>query len=157
MPDNYLYVGFLALLFPRARFLHCCRDIRDVAVSCWITHFRDIPWSNDFGLIASRFAQYGRVMEHWKAVLPVPVQDVHYEEIVENLESVARRAIEFLGLEWEPTCLEYHRNQRPVRTASLSQVRQPIYRRSVARWRHYEHALKPLFAQLEETFSPRLV
>jgi tetratricopeptide (TPR) repeat protein len=153
MPDNYLYVGFMTLLFPRARFLHCCRDIRDIAVSCWITHFRDIPWSNDFGLIASRFAQYHRVMEHWKSVLPIPIQDVHYEDMVEDLESVARRAVEFLGLEWEPACLEYHRNQRPVRTASLSQVRQPIYRRSVARWRHYERALKLLFAQLEETFS----
>lgn len=157
MPDNYLYVGFMALLFPRARFLHCCRHIRDVAVSCWITHFRDIPWSNDFDLMASRFAQYHRVMENWKAVLPVSILDVHYEEMVEDLESVARRAVAFLGLEWEPSCLEYHRNQRPVRTASLSQVRQPIYRRSVARWRHYQDALQPLFARLERTFSTRLV
>lgn len=149
MPDNYLYVGFMSLLFPRARFLHTCRDIRDVAVSCWITHFRDIPWSNDFDLMASRFMQYHRVMEHWKAVLPVPVLDVHYEEMVSDLEKVARRVIAFLGLEWEPACLEYHRNQRPVRTASLSQVRQPIYRRSVARWRHYQDAMQPLFARLE--------
>jgi tetratricopeptide (TPR) repeat protein len=157
MPDNYLYVGFMALLFPRARFLHCCRDIRDVAVSCWITHFRDIPWSNDFDLMASRFAEYHRVMENWKAVLPVSILDVHYEAMVEDLESVARRAVAFLGLEWEPSCLEYHRNQRPVRTASLSQVRQPIYRRSVARWRHYQSALQPLFARLEQMFSSRLV
>ncbi len=148
MPDNYLYVGFMHLLFPRARFLHCCRDLRDIAVSCWITHFRDIPWSNDFDLMASRFVQYRRVMEHWRAVLPEQVLDVHYEEMVEDLESVARRAVAFLGLEWAPACLEYHRNQRPVRTASLSQVRQPIYRRSVARWRHYEKALQPLFDQL---------
>jgi tetratricopeptide (TPR) repeat protein len=153
MPDNYLYVGFMTLLFPRARFLHCCRDIRDVAVSCWITHFRDIPWSNDFDLMVSRFAQYRRVMEHWKAVLPVPILDVHYEEMVEDLERVARRAVAFLGLEWEPTCLEYYRNQRPVRTASLTQVRQPIYRRSVARWRHYQDALQPLFARLAEVFA----
>lgn len=153
MPDNYLYVGFMALLFPRARFLHCCRDIRDIAVSCWITHFRDIPWSNDFDLMASRFAQYHRIMRHWQAVLPVPMLEVHYEEMVEDLESVARRAVEFLGLQWEPACLEYHRNQRPVRTASLSQVRQPIYRRSLARWRNYQTALQPLFARLEETFS----
>jgi tetratricopeptide (TPR) repeat protein len=154
MPDNYLYVGFMHLLFPRARFLHCCRDLRDIAVSCWITHFRDIPWSNDFDLMASRFVQYRRVMEHWRAVLPEQVLDVHYEEMVEDLESVARRAVAFLGLEWAPACLEYHRNQRPVRTASLSQVRQPIYRRSVARWRHYEKALQPLFDQLAKS-EPR--
>lgn len=150
MPDNYLYVGFMTLLFPHARFLHCCRDLRDVAVSCWITHFRDIPWSNSFDLMATRFAQYGRVMEHWRAVLPQQVLDVHYEDMVEDLESVARRAVEFLGLQWEHACLEYHRNQRPVRTASLSQVRQPIYRRSVDRWRHYQNALQPLFARLEK-------
>lgn len=156
MPDNYLYVGFMTLLFPRARFLHCCRDLRDIAVSCWITHFRDIPWSHNFDLLASRFAQYRRVMEHWHAVVPERLLDVHYEEMVEDLESVARRAVAFLGLDWEPACLSYHRNQRPVRTASLSQVRQPIYRRSVARWRHYQDAMQPLFAQLEEMVSPRL-
>jgi tetratricopeptide (TPR) repeat protein len=150
MPDNYLYVGFMHLLFPHARFLHCRRDLRDVAVSCWITHFREIPWANDFDLMVSRFAQYCRVMDHWKAVLPVPLLDVHYEEMVEDLENVARRAVAFLGLEWEPACLEYYRNQRPVRTASLTQVRQPIYRRSVARWRHYQDVLQPLFARLKE-------
>jgi hypothetical protein len=96
-------------------------------------------------------------MEHWKTVLPAPLLDVHYEEMVEDLESVARRAIAFLGLDWDAACLEYHRNQRPVRTASLSQVRQPIYRRSVARWRHYQNAMQPLFSRLEQTFSTRLV
>jgi tetratricopeptide (TPR) repeat protein len=156
MPDNYLYIGFLKLLFPRARFLHCCRDPRDVAVSCWITHFRDIPWANDLDQLASRFAQYRRVMQHWQTVLPGAVLDVHYEDMVADLESVARRAVAFLGLEWEPACLEFHRNERPVRTASLSQVRQPIYRRSLARWRHYQNALQPLFTQLEEMFSPQL-
>lgn len=154
MPDNYLYVGFMALLFPKARFLHCCRDLRDVAVSCWLTRFRDIPWSNDFEHLASRFAQYRRVMEHWHRVLPVPLLDVHYEELVEDLESAARRIAAFLGLEWEPACLEFHRNRRPVRTASLTQVRQPIYRYAVARWRHYQNALQPLFDRLEES-GPR--
>jgi tetratricopeptide (TPR) repeat protein len=150
MPDNYLYVGFMHLLFPRARFLHCCRDLRDVAVSCWLTHFRDIPWSNDFEQMAARFTQYRRVMTHWRTVLPVPVLDVAYEDMVADLEGVARRVTTFLGLEWEPACLEFHRNRRPVRTASLAQVRQPIYRSSVGRWRHYEKSLQPLFDRLEQ-------
>ncbi|MGH7224665.1 MAG: sulfotransferase family protein, partial [Gemmataceae bacterium] len=154
MPDNYLYVGFLTLLFPRARFLHCCRDLRDVAVSCWLTRFRDIPWSNDFEQMAARFTQYRRVMEHWRTFLPVPVLDVAYEDMVEDLESVARRVAAFLGLEWQPACLEFHRNERPVRTASLSQVRQPIYRHSLGRWRHYQNALQPLFDRLEKA-EPR--
>jgi tetratricopeptide (TPR) repeat protein len=157
MPDNYLYIGFMALLFPRARFLHCCRDPRDVAVSCWITHFREIPWSNDAEQMASRFEQYRRVMEHWHTVLPVSVLDVHYEDMVADLPGVVRRALTFLDLEFEPACLEFYRNQRPVRTASLSQVRQPIYRRSVGRWRHYQKALQPLFDRLEDLFLPQLV
>lgn len=148
MPDNYQYVGFLALLFPKARFLHCRRDLRDVAVSCWITQFRQIPWTNDPEQIASRFAQYRRIMDHWKQVLPIPVLDVDYEDMVENLEDVARRILDFCGLDWEAACLDFHRNKRPIHTASVAQVRQPIYRRSLARWRHYENALKPLFARL---------
>src|SRR6185437_12591270 len=148
MPDNYLYLGLLTALFPRARFLHCRRDLRDVAVSCWITHFREIPWANNPDQIASRFAQYCRLSEHWRTVLPVPMLEINYEDTVEDLEGVARRALDFLGLEWEPACLDFHRSQRAVRTASLSQVRQPIYRRSVARWRHYEKSLQPLFSRL---------
>jgi tetratricopeptide (TPR) repeat protein len=148
MPDNYMYLGFLTMLFPKARFLHCCRDPRDVAVSCWITQFRQIPWANDLEHMASRFAEYQRVMAHWRRVLPVPVLDVEYEDMVNDLESVARRAIDFCGLEWEPACLEFHRTRRPVRTASVMQVRQPIYRGSVARWRNYEKALQLLFARL---------
>ncbi len=148
MPENYLYLGFLATLFPRARFLHCRRDLRDVAVSCWITRFRQIAWANDAEEMAAHFAQYQRIMEHWQRTLPVPVLDVDYEDMVEDLEAVARRALAFCGLEWEPACLEFHRTRRPIRTASVTQVRQPIYRRSVARWRHYEKALQPLFARL---------
>lgn len=148
MPDNYQYVGFLALLFPKARFLHCRRDLRDVAVSCWITQFRQIPWTNDPDQIASRFTQYRRIMDHWKQVLPVPILDVNYEDMVENVEGVARRILEFCGLEWEAACLDFHSNKRAIRTASVAQVRQPIYHRSLARWRHYENALQPLFARL---------
>ncbi|MGH7173912.1 MAG: tetratricopeptide repeat-containing sulfotransferase family protein [Gemmataceae bacterium] len=148
MPDNYMYLGFLSLLFPKARFLHCRRDTRDVAVSCWITQFRSIPWANDPEHMVSRFAQYQRLMEHWQRVLPVPVLDVDYEDMVEDLETVVHRVLDFCGLDWEPACLEFHRSQRPVRTASLTQVRQPIYRRSLARWRNYEKSLQPLFTRL---------
>jgi hypothetical protein len=75
---------------------------------------------------------------------------VDYEDVVGDLEATARRVFDFCGLEWEPACLEFHRTRRPVRTASVTQVRQPIYRRSVARWKNYEKALWPLFARLQE-------
>jgi tetratricopeptide (TPR) repeat protein len=148
MPDNYMYLGLLAALFPKAKFIHCRRDLRDVAVSCWITNFRQIRWASDPDDIASRFHEYQRLMEHWRAVLPVPLLDIHYEDTVADLEGVARRLVAWCGLEWEPACLAFHKTKRPVRTASVTQVRQPVYTRSVARWKHYEPALGDLFARL---------
>jgi tetratricopeptide (TPR) repeat protein len=148
MPDNYLYLGLLAVLFPKAKFIHCRRDLRDIAVSCWMTNFRHIRWANDPDHIAGRFAEYRRLMDHWRRVLPVPLLEVDYEQTVADLEGVARRLVDWCGLDWEPGCLKFHEGQRPVRTASVSQVRQPIYKRSVARWKHYEQALGPLFERL---------
>ena len=87
-------------------------------------------------------------MDHWRAVLPVPIHEVDYEETVADLEGVARRLLAACGLEWEPACLEFHRTERPVRTASVAQVRQPIYKQSVARWKNYERELAELFAAL---------
>jgi hypothetical protein len=123
MPDNYMYLGLLALLFPKAKFIHCRRDLRDIAVSCWMTNFRHIPWANDPDHIASRFAQYRRFMEHWRRVLPVPVLEVDYEETVADLEGVARRLVAWCGLNWEPACLAFHEGKQPVRTASSSTAR----------------------------------
>ncbi len=148
MPDNYMYLGLLAALFPDAVFIHCRRNLRDVAVSCWMTDFRSINWANDPEHFASRFRQYCRLMEHWRAVLPVPIHEVDYQDAVAYLEGVARRLLAACGLEWEPACLEFHRTRRPIRTASLIQVRQPVYKQSVDRWKNYETALASLFAGL---------
>jgi tetratricopeptide (TPR) repeat protein len=150
MPDNYMWLGVIATLFPRARIIHCRRDVRDVAFSCWMTHFKQITWSSDLEHLASRILDYQRIVEHWKGVLPVPLLEVDYEETVDDLEGVARRLVDFCGLEWDPACLAFHENKRPVRTASVNQVRQPIYRRSVAKWKSYTEALAPLLARLPE-------
>ena len=131
MPENYLYLGLLASLFPRAKFIHCRRDLRDVAVSCWMTHFREVRWASDQQHIASRFHEYQRMMEHWRKVLPAPLLEVDYEETVADLEGVARKLVAWCGLAWEPACLEFHQTKRPVRTASAVQVRQPVFRTSV--------------------------
>jgi tetratricopeptide (TPR) repeat protein len=148
MPDNYMYLGFLAVLFPQATFIHCRRDLRDVAVSCWLTDFSTIPWANTIDGIAVRFRQYRRLMEHWNAVRPTTIHEVSYEETVADLEGTARRLIAACGLDWNPACLEFHRTRRPVRTASLVQVRQPIYTRSIGRWKNYATHLADLFAAL---------
>jgi hypothetical protein len=148
MPDNYLYLGLLALMFPRATFIHVRRDLRDVAVSCWMTNFHSIRWASDQEHIAARFRDYRRLLGHWRAVLPVPVQEVVYERLVDDFETEARRLVTACGLAWEPACVRFHQTTRPVRTASVTQVRQPLYRTALARWRHYETALADLFARL---------
>jgi hypothetical protein len=139
----------LASLFPRAKLIHCRRDLRDAAVSCWVTHFQEIRWASDQEHIVSRFRQHQRVMEHWRKVLPAPLLEVDYEETVADLEGVARKLVAWCGLAWEPACLEFQQAKRPVRTASAVQVRRPVFRTSVGRWKHYEQALASLFAGLE--------
>ena len=148
MPDNYFQVGLLAAFFPRAKFIHCRRDLRDVAVSCWFTNFRDLHWANALEDIVARFRNYRRLMEHWQKVLPVPILEVHYEETVADLPGTARRLVEWCGLDWEPACLAFHEIKRPVFTASVVQVRQPVHTKSVGRWRNYEKNLAPLFTAL---------
>ncbi len=151
MPDNYMWLGFLAAIFPRAKFIYSKRDLHDVAVSCWITNFKQIRWACDQEDIASRITNHVRLMEHWKKVLPVPILEVEYEQTVEDLEGVARRMVEFCGLDWDPACLAFHESKRTVRTASLSQVRQPVYKKSVQRWKNYQEPLKTLFGIIDGT------
>jgi tetratricopeptide (TPR) repeat protein len=148
MPDNYTYLGLLALMFPRATFIHVRRDLRDVALSCWMTNFRAIRWANDPEHLAGRCHQYRRLVAHWQAVLPAAMHEVSYERLVEDFEPEARRLVAACGLEWEPACLQFHQTKRPVRTASVTQVRQPLYRAALARWRNYETALADLFEKL---------
>jgi tetratricopeptide (TPR) repeat protein len=151
MPDNYLYLGLIALLFPRAVVIHCRRELRDVALSCWSTNFKDVRWANHEDHIASRFEGYLRLMDHWSGVLPstFAIQEVAYEDAVADLEGMARRLLSALELEWHPACLEFHRTRRPVKTASQVQVRRPVYRGSVGRWKLYEDELSGLFEKVK--------
>ena len=148
MPDNINLLGWIHLIFPNARVIHCRRDLRDVALSCWQTCFGSIRWANDWGHIARRVVDYLRLVEHWKTLGNIEWLDFHYEAVIEDPEGSARDLIAYLDLDWEPSCLRFHETRRPVRTASLSQVREPIYRTSVAKWRHYE---RDMASFLDET------
>lgn len=148
MPENYVYLGWIVAMFPRATLIHCRRDPRDVAMSCWMTQFGQLRWTCDLDHIVARIEHHARIMRHWGAVLPSPVFEMAYESIVADLETSVRRLLTHCGLEWSPACLEFHRTVRPVQTASVAQVRQPIYRRSVGRWRHYAKELAPVFDRL---------
>jgi tetratricopeptide (TPR) repeat protein len=149
MPENTLYLGLIAALFPRAKLIHCRRDVRDVALSCWMAHFAQVRWACDADHIASRIHEYQRVMNHWRWVLPVPVFEVDYEAMVADPERVARELVAWCDLEWHPGCLEFYKTRRPVRTTSVAQVRRPIHNNSVGRWKNYESSLAPLFAKLK--------
>jgi tetratricopeptide (TPR) repeat protein len=151
MPDNYLWLGWLATLFPNARFVYVRRDDRDVALSCWFTNFKQIRWACDQEDIAARIRDHHRIMEHWQTVLPVPLFRVDYESLVLQPESTARQLLDYCGLEWHPNCLAFYRTPRPVRTASLAQVRQPIYQHSLHRWRHYLDTSLGAFLQRFQT------
>jgi hypothetical protein len=148
-PTNFLYLGLIATLFPRARVVHCRRDPIDTCLSCYFQNFADpLPFKLDLGHLGHYYCEYERLMAHWTRVLPVPVFELRYEELTADQEAVSRRLVEFCGLEWDERCLRFHEARRPVQTASALQVRRPLYRSSVGRWKRYESHLRTLLETL---------
>ena len=148
MPGNYHYLGLLSAMLPDARVISVRRDPLDTCFSCWATPFHEgHEYTSDLGTLARQYLRYRRLMDHWMAVLPPgTVLEVSYETLVEDLEGQTRRMLDYLGLPWHPGCLEFHSasTARAVRTASFVQVRQPVYTRSIARWKRFERHLAPL-------------
>ncbi len=145
MPDNVFSLGLIATLFPNARIIFCHREMRDTALSCYFQRFSATQsFASDLGDCATRWYETERLMAHWRRTLPLRMLDIQYEALVGDLEGQSRRLIDFLGLEWEPACLNFHETERSVVTASIWQVRQPIYTGSIGRWRNYAKHLGPL-------------
>jgi tetratricopeptide (TPR) repeat protein len=144
MPDNYLHLGLIAALFPRAHIVHCRRDPMDVCASVYFQNFKWLPFAASLEDIAFYHRQYSRLMEHWRCVLPVPIHEVVYEDLVANPEQVSRDLVAACGLGWDDRCLSFYRGERVVRTASKLQVRRPIYHSSVGRWKAFQAHLEPL-------------
>src|ERR1700730_166539 len=162
MPDNVLCLGLVATLYPQARIILCRRDPRDIALSCFFQKFTPgmLGFSYDLADCGRRQVQIDRLIEHWRRVLPLPMLEVDDEKLVADLAGESQKLVSFLGLEWEPACLEFHRTQRTVATASSWQVRQPLFDRSVGRWRNYERHLQPLLRALspaEDSSDPSAV
>ncbi len=151
MPGNFFHLGLIALMFPRARIIHCRRDPLDVCLSIYFHRFvHGYDYAYDLTDIGVYYRQYRRLMQHWHETLPIKICDVQYEELVANQESESRRLIDYCGLPWDDRCLEYHKNDRPVQTMSNWQVRQPIYTDSIQRWKKYEEHLDELKEALVE-------
>ncbi len=149
MPYNFLYLGLIALLFPRARVIHCRRD---AMATCFSLFTHDLAGSHPYAYaledLAGAYAGYERLMAHWRRCLPLAVLDIDYEALVDDLDAGARALVAFAGLPFDATCLDFHRNPRAVTTASQWQVRQPIYTTAKSRWTHYRSHLEPLAAAL---------
>ena len=149
MPGNYMQIGLIELCLPKATIFHSVRDPVDNCLGYYRVMFGTAnETSYDLGLIGQHYRLYRRIMEHWQRVLPGRVIDVVYEDLVADPERQIRRIIEACGLPWNDACLRFYENQRPVKTASLNQVRQPIYAGAVQRWRRYAKHLGPLFEAL---------
>lgn len=146
LPGNMAFLGLMRLLYPEARIIHCVRDPLDTCLSCYTKLFTTgHPFSYDLKELGRFHRMYQELMAGWRRLLPESaVLEVVYEDLVEDLEGGARRLVEYCGLPWDDACLSFHAAARPVRTASLAQVRQPIYKSSVGRWRQYEKELAPL-------------
>jgi sulfotransferase family protein len=152
MPLNFLHVGLIALLFPQSRVIHCRRDPMDTCLSCFMTDFAaGNEFSYDLTALGHFHRQQERLMAHWKSVLDLPIFDVNYEQLVSDPQPQTRRLLEFAGLSWNDKCLRFHENDRFVNTASNEQVRRPMYKSSVQRWKNYEKHLIPLQAALGGT------
>jgi hypothetical protein len=143
MPYNFLLLGLIHRLFPNARIVHCRRNPVDTALSVYFTRFTQVLPTQEFAYsrreIVDYYRQYRRLMAHWRSMLPADrLLEIDYEALIADQEIVTRTILDFCGLDWDRACLDFHQTDRPIATASAWQARQPLYRGSIERWRHYE-------------------
>ncbi len=155
LPHNFVNLGLIDLLFPGARVIHCMRDPLDTCLSIYFQPFiQHHAYATDLTHLGLYYREYLRLMAHWRKVLRIPVLDLEYEALVRNPEEQTRRLLAFCELPWDERCLRHHESGRVASTFSYDQVRQPIYHRSVARWRRYEKHLGPLIEALGDACDP---
>lgn len=151
MPHNYIGLGLISLLFPRAKVIHVKRNPMDNCLSLYFHHFNAMhSYSTRLNLLGKYYRQHERLMKHWKTALDIPILEICYEEIIDNFEFSAHNLVEFCDLPWSKKCLIFYKNDRFIKTPSYNQVRRPIYTSSVGRWEHYEKYLDPLKQALSD-------
>lgn len=146
MPHNFLNLGLIHLMLPNAKIIHSMRDPMDSGFSCYALNFKEgHEYCYDMGMLGRHILRYQKFMSHWHSVLPPGrILDISYEDNVADPEREARRLLEYVGLPWDPACLKFYETKRAVSTASVAQVRKPMYSSSVARWKRFEKHLGPL-------------
>jgi tetratricopeptide (TPR) repeat protein len=147
LPGDFWQLGLIYVLFPQAKFINCRRDPIDTCLSCYMQHFVQLACATSLSELADHYLAYERIMDHWRLVLPTSsLIDVSYETLLDCPDQVVRDLCKFCDLEFEEGCLEFYRNPRRVQTASVWQVRMPLYKTSVRRWERYREFLGPLLA-----------
>jgi hypothetical protein len=149
MLSNYRYIGLITKLFPNAKIVHAVRDPVETCLSCFSINFVNQPFAFDLQELGEHYRGYSILMRHWRNILPNnAIFEVRYEALVQNFEESAKRIVAYCGLEWDDRCLRFYEAERPVRTASVEQVRRPIYKSSVRRWRPDDETLHTLLKGL---------
>lgn len=150
MPHNFLYLWLIALLFPNARVVHCERD---PIATCWSIYRTNLGGDHDYAddlvTLGEHYRDYQTLMAHWRQVLPIEIHSQRYEALVSEPEVQIRALLAYCGLDFDPACLSPHENKRRVKTASASQVSQPIYSHADDHWRAYAQFLQPLVEVLQ--------
>jgi len=157
MPGNFHYVGLIKMILPEAKIVHVKRHPLDTCISCFTRLFAHGQASTyDLKEVGHYYKCYKGLMDHWRTVLPAgSFYEIKYEEVVDDIEDQARKLIEYCGLPWDDSCLEFYKNKRSIRTASVTQVRQPIYKTSKQRWKNYEKFLGPMIEGLGDALPPQ--
>jgi len=154
-PLNFRHLGFIAHLFPQARIIHCTRDPLATGLSNYFQRFPlTLDYSFDLRNIGHFYREYARIMQHWRTIPNLNLIHVNYDDMILETERTARTLLDFLQLDWDERCLAPHTNRYAVETASHWQVRQPIYRHSLEKWRHYEKHLAPMKEMLQGITAP---
>jgi tetratricopeptide (TPR) repeat protein len=158
LPHNFEHIGFIKLLFPKAKIISVRRDPRDIAMSNYFTDYQakhgGMGFAYDLGWIGEQLADHNLLMDHWQQCFPGEILEILYEDVVEDTEGMARRMLDYIGVNWEPQVLAFNELERPVKTASVWQVRQPIYKTSKARWMNYKAHIKPLIQSANAPIRP---
>ena len=159
MPHNFKHIGLISLMFPNARIIHCTRNPVDTCLSIYFNNFNAMhAYAGSLETLADYYTDFYQVMMvHWKTVDTVPVLDVSYEALVEDMTGTTRQMLEFCGLGWSDACLEFYKSKRDVATPSYDQVRQPIYTKSLSRWRNYRDHVTDLLKRFPDSTGTAVI
>ncbi len=154
LPGNFSGIGLIKTLFPNARIIHCQRDPLDNCISLFFHYFLGLNCTFELTELGQYYLDYQRLMSHWQNVFPGEILNVQYEELVMNQERISKQLIDYIDLEWDEKCIDFHSNERTVMTPSNIQVRKPMYKTSINRWKPYEKHLQPLIEVLQQAHVP---